>query len=263
MTDTSIRPRVLAVIPARGGSKGLPGKNIRPLMGKPLLAHSVALAALLGDSVRCIVSTDDEAIAETARAAGAEVPFLRPAELASDTAPMSVVLRHALAAMEEIDSTTYDMVLLLDPTSPTRTPERVREAIDTLVATPELDGVVAVSEPFFNPTWVGVRPEADGPGLVRYFEEGTGVVRRQDVPRYMRINGSFYVWRADFIRRLETSWFDEGRHGYVEIPETHAFSIDDEHEFRLVEAVVGAGLAPLPGYRPADASAASATEAAK
>ncbi|MFJ5698142.1 cytidylyltransferase domain-containing protein [Arthrobacter sp. NPDC093139] len=263
MTDTSIRPRVLAVIPARGGSKGLPGKNIRPLMGKPLLAHSVALAALLGDSVRCIVSTDDEAIAEAARAAGAEVPFLRPAELASDTAPMSVVLRHALAAMEEIDSVAYDMVLLLDPTSPTRTPERVREAIDTLVATPELDGVVAVSEPFFNPTWVGVRPEADGPGLVRYFEEGTGVVRRQDVPRYMRINGSFYVWRADFIRRLETSWFDEGRHGFVEIPETHAFSIDDEHEFRLVEAVVGAGLAPLPGYAPAGISGEPTTEPAK
>ncbi|WP_395404729.1 cytidylyltransferase domain-containing protein [Arthrobacter sp. UC242_113] len=263
MTDTSIRPRVLAVIPARGGSKGLPGKNIRPLMGKPLLAHSVALAALLGDSVRCIVSTDDEAIAETARAAGAEVPFLRPAELASDTAPMSVVLRHALATMEEVDSVAYDMVLLLDPTSPTRTPERVREAIDALVATPELDGVVAVSEPFFNPTWVGVRPETDGPGLVRYFEEGTGVVRRQDVPRYMRINGSFYVWRADFIRRLETSWFDEGRHGFVEIPETHAFSIDDEHEFRLVEAVVGAGLAPLPGYAPGRAPGEPSTEPAK
>lgn len=248
MTDTSPLPRVLAVIPARGGSKGLPGKNIRPLLGKPLLAYSIALADLLGESVTCIVSTDDELIAETARQAGANVPFLRPAEFASDTAPMSVVLRHALAAMEDLDGVTFDMVLLLDPTSPTRTPERVREAIDTLVASPELDGVVAVSEPFFNPTWVGVKPEPEGPGLVRYFEEGTGVVRRQDMARYMRINGSFYVWRADFIRRLEKSWFDEGRHGYVEIPETHAFSIDDEHEFRLVEAVVGAGLAPLPGY---------------
>lgn len=249
MNDNSSAPKVLAVIPARGGSKGLPGKNIRPLLGKPLLAHSVALAELLGENVRCIVSTDDPAIAEAAVAAGADVPFMRPAELASDTAPMSVVLRHALSAIEELDGTSYDMVLLLDPTSPTRTAESVKAAIETLGSAPELDGVVAVSEPFFNPTWVGVKPQSDGGlQLERYFAEGTGVVRRQDVPRFMRINGSFYVWRSDFVRRLENSWFDEGRHGYAEIPETHAFSIDDEREFLLVEAVVTAGLAPLPGY---------------
>lgn len=242
-------PRVLAVIPARGGSKGLPGKNIRPLFGKPLLAHSVALASMLGSTVRCIVSTDDADIAAAAAAAGADVPFIRPAELANDTAPMSVVLRHALAAMEEIDGAAYDMVLLLDPTSPTRTPELVNQAIETLGANEELDGVVSVSEPFFNPAWVGVKPVSEGSlELQRYSPDGTGVVRRQDVSRFLRINGSFYVWRAEFIRRLEKSWFDEGRHGYVEIPETHAFSIDDEKEFRLVEAVVTAGLAPLPGY---------------
>lgn len=255
MNENPSRPKVLAVIPARGGSKGLPGKNIRPLLGKPLLAHSVALAGLLGDDVRCIVSTDDEGIAAVAREAGAEVPFLRPAEFASDTAPMSVVLRHALSSMEELDGTSYDMVLLLDPTSPTRTPESVRAAIDSLAGSPELDGVIAVSEPFFNPTWVGVKPAEDGGShLERYFSEGTGVVRRQDVPRFMRINGSFYVWRSDFVRRLENSWFDEGKHGYAEIPETHAFSIDDESEFRLVEAVVGAGLASLPGITPEQAA---------
>lgn len=254
MNERPSAPRVLAVIPARGGSKGLPGKNIRPLLGKPLLAHSVALASMLGSTVRCIVSTDDADIAAAAVAAGADVPFIRPAELANDTAPMSVVLRHALAAMEDIDGAPYDMVLLLDPTSPTRTPELVNQAIQTLSVNEELDGVVAVSEPFFNPAWVGVKPVSEGSlELQRYSPDGTGVVRRQDVSRFLRINGSFYVWRAEFIRRLEKSWFDEGRHGYVEIPETHAFSIDDEKEFRLVEAVVTAGLAPLPGY---DATAA-------
>ncbi|NYD76679.1 acylneuraminate cytidylyltransferase family protein [Arthrobacter cupressi] len=258
MNENPAGPKVLAVIPARGGSKGLPGKNIRPLLGKPLLAHSVALAGLLGGNVRCIVSTDDPEIAAVATAAGADVPFLRPAELASDTAPMSVVLRHALAAMEDLDGTRYDMVLLLDPTSPTRTPESVRAAIDSLAASPELDGVIAVSEPFFNPTWVGVKPAQDGAShLERYFSEGAGVVRRQDVARFMRINGSFYVWRSEFVRRLENSWFDEGRHGYAEIPETHAFSIDDEREFRLVEAVVSAGLAPLPGVEIPAAGAAA------
>jgi N-acylneuraminate cytidylyltransferase len=252
MNEEPSAPRVLAVIPARGGSKGLPGKNIRPLLGKPLLAHTVTLASMLDKNVRCIVSTDDPEIAAAAVAAGGEVPFIRPAELANDAAPMSVVLRHALAAMEDLDDVKYDMVLLLDPTSPTRTAEVVNQAIDTLSASPDLDGIVAVSEPFFNPAWVGVRPLVEGGlELQRYSSDGTGVVRRQDVSKFMRINGSFYVWRAEFVRRLQNSWFDEGRHGYVEIPETHAFSIDDEKEFRLVEAVVTAGLAPLPGYTPA------------
>lgn len=244
----SAAPTILAVIPARGGSKGLPGKNILPLFGKPLLAHTVVLAQQLGADVRCIVSTDDDGIAGVARASGADVPFIRPASLASDSAPMSVVLRHALTTMESIESITYDALLLLDPTSPTRSLEYVRSGIEKLKANPHLDGVVSVSEPFFNPTWVGVKPEqASNDVLTRYFSEGTGVVRRQDVDRFLRINGSFYVWRADFIRRLDKSWFDEGVHGSIEIPELHAFSIDDEREFRLVEAVVRAGLAPLPG----------------
>lgn len=216
-------------------------------MGKPLLAHAVALAEQLGDNVRCIVSTDDEHIAEVAREAGADVPFIRPAELASDLASSSAVLRHALNMAESIYSEVFDMVLLLEPTSPTRTQDKVQEAIDQLSSNPELDGVIAVSEPFFNPLWVGVRPSTEGPALERYFKEGAGIVRRQDLPPYLRINGNFYVWRSDFIRKLQHSWFDEGVHGYVQIPELHAFSIDDEHEFHLVEAVVAAGLAPLPG----------------
>lgn len=248
MTKSSFRPRVLAVIPARGGSKGLPGKNIRSLMGKPLLTYSVVLAHQLEADVRCIASTDDPDIAEIARVAGAEIPFIRPAELASDTATTSDVLRHALQEAESVFSETFDMVLLLEPTSPTRTRETVQSALDALAEAPDLDGVIAVSEPFFNPVWVGVRPEPEGPGLTRYFEQGAGVVRRQDMPPYMRINGNFYVWRSEFIRRVEHSWFDEGRHGFVKIPELHSFSIDEEHEFELVEAVVSAGLAPLPGF---------------
>ncbi|OFI39817.1 acylneuraminate cytidylyltransferase [Arthrobacter sp. SW1] len=249
MNENASRPKVLAVIPARGGSKGLPGKNIRPLFGKPLIAHTVTLAGQLGDNVRCIVSTDDQDIAAAAAAAGADVPFIRPAELANDTAPMGAVLRHALETMEDMDGTSYDMVLLLDPTSPTRTLENVLEAISLLAGKPGLDGVIAVSEPSFNPLWVGVKPGAeDSEVLERYFTEGTGVVRRQDVPRFLRINGSFYVWRAEFIRRLENSWFDEGRHGYIEIPESQAFSIDDEFEFELIRAAVQAGVAPLPGH---------------
>lgn len=251
MNEKPSEPKILAVIPARGGSKGLPGKNIRPLMGKPLIAHTILLASTLGPNVRTIVSTDDAGIAAVAREAGGEVPFLRPAELASDTAPMSVVLRHALQTMEVMDRTTYDFLLLLDPTSPTRLASDIADAVERLATNPQLDGVISVSEPTFNPTWVGVKPRTEsGHVLQRYFDEGTGIIRRQDVPRFLRINGSFYVWRAEYIHRLETSWFDEGTHGYVEIPESRSFSIDDEGEFLLLEAAVKAGLAPLPGYSP-------------
>ena len=245
------QPRILAVIPARGGSRGLPGKNIRLLFGKPLLHYSIVLAGQLGDNVECIVSTDDSEIADVARQAGASVPFLRPPDLATDTAPMSGVLRHALETMERLSEREYDLVLLLDPTSPTRTRQNVLDAIEKLRIEPALDGVVAVSEPFFNPVWVGVRLDDDPANrIIRYFAQGEGIVRRQDVGRFLRINGSFYVWRSEFVRRLESSWLDEGSHGAIEIPETHAFSIDDEKEFQVVEAVVGAGIAPLPGFTP-------------
>ena len=252
MTDpTPIR--VLAVVPARGGSKGLPGKNIRPLAGLPLLAHTIRAAALTPQVTRCVVTTDSEEIAQVARAHGGEAPFLRPAELARDDTPMAPVVRHALDRVERAEGRPYDAVLLLDPTSPARVPAQLAEASHRLATDPSLDGVISVSEPTFNPVWVGVRPldpaRADGP-LTRFFDDGAGITRRQDAGRFLRINGNFYLWRAEFVRRLETSWFDEGVHAGFEIPEAQAFSIDDEYEFRLIEALVAAGLISLPWLSP-------------
>ncbi|GAA2026212.1 acylneuraminate cytidylyltransferase family protein [Terrabacter terrae] len=245
MTDP--RPRVLAVIPARGGSKGLPGKNIRTLRGLPLLAHSIRAAALTPEVTRCVVTTDSAQIADVARTHAGDVPFLRPAELAADDTPMAPVVRHALEWVEREEDTAYDAVLLLDPTSPARAPAQLAEAVRRLVAKPALDGVISVSEPTFNPVWVGVRPDDERDGaLTRFFESGAGVTRRQEVTRFLRINGNFYLWRADFVRRLESSWFDEGTHEGLEIPEAQAFSIDDDYEFRLIEALVDAGLISLP-----------------
>ncbi|GAA2742868.1 acylneuraminate cytidylyltransferase family protein [Terrabacter aerolatus] len=246
MTDQHL-PRVLAVIPARGGSKGLPGKNLRPMWGLPLIAHSMRAAGLTTEVTRCVVTTDSAEIAEVVRAHGGDAPFLRPPELASDDTPMAPVVRHALEWVERDEGHTYDAVLLLDPTSPARVPSQLAEAVGRLATTPSLDGVISVSEPTFNPVWVGVRPDESRDGaLSRFFEAGTGVTRRQDVGRFLRINGNFYLWRADFVRRLESSWFDEGTHEGLEIPEAQAFSIDDEYEFRLIEALIGAGLITLP-----------------
>ncbi len=249
-------PRVLAVVPARGGSTGLPGKNVRPLAGLPLIAHSLRAASAMRTMTRCIVSTDDPHIAQVAREHGGDVPWLRPPELATDRTPMAPVLRHALAAVEEQEGLPYDAVVLLDPTSPARVPAEVDAAVDQLLASPDLDGVISVSQPSFNPVWVGVRPSVDEPGLLeRYFHEGAGVTRRQDTARYLRINGAFYVWTSAFVRRLEDSWFDEGRHGMVEIPEWRAYAIDYLEEFEDLEAAVQRGRVVLPWLVDPDVSA--------
>jgi N-acylneuraminate cytidylyltransferase len=198
---------------------------------------------------RCVVSTDSERIAEVAGQYGGEAPFLRPAELAGDDAPMAPVVRHALEWAEQDEGSLYDAVLLLDPTSPARVPGQLADASARLAADPDLDGVISVSEPTFNPVWVGVRPSdpTDAASrLERFFGAGNGVTRRQDNGRYLRINGNFYLWRAEFVRRLESSWFDEGRHAGIEIPEAQAFSIDDEYEFKLIEALIVAGIIRLP-----------------
>lgn len=239
--------RVLAVIPARGGSKGLPGKNIRPLDGVPLIGHTIEFARTVEGITRAVVSTDDPEIAATSQRLGADVPFLRPAELATDGAAMAPVVQHALEFVETEEGDTYDAVLLLDPTSPIRKPATIAAAISMLAERTDVDGIVSVSEPTFHPLWVGVEAGTDGL-LTRFFDEAAGVTRRQDNRRrYLRINGNFYLWTAEFVRRLSASWFDEGTFAAFELPEASAFSIDDEYEFRLIEALAAAGVVALPG----------------
>lgn len=242
----SAAPRVLAVIPARGGSRGLPGKNVRPLCGIPLVGHAIRAAAMTPSVTRTILTTDSEEIADVARRFGGDVPFMRPVELAGDDTPMAPVVAHALASVEREEGQSYDAVLLLDPTSPARLPQQLDAAAELLWSNPDLDGVISVSEPTFQPEWVGVREVGANGALERYFASGTGVVRRQDAGRYLRINGNFYIWRAASARALERSWFDEGTYAGIEIPEAQAFSIDDEYEFRLIEALIDAGLITFP-----------------
>src|SRR5690348_11806624 len=131
----------LAVIPARGGSKGLPRKNIRPLAGLPLLVHSLRCTARVPRIARTIVSTDDAEIAEVARAHGGDVPFIRPAELARDDTPMLPVLKHALLEVERLEGRTYGSLLLVDPTSPGRLPGDIDSAFAILDADASADGV--------------------------------------------------------------------------------------------------------------------------
>ena len=142
---------VLALIPARGGSKGLPRKNVLPLAGRPLIAHSIEHALAAETITRTIVSTDDAEIAEAARAAGAEVPFVRPAELAQDDSPDLDVFSHALTWLEENERYRPELVVHLRPTHPIRRPERIDEAVRTIAADPSADSLRSVSWPDQTP----------------------------------------------------------------------------------------------------------------
>jgi N-acylneuraminate cytidylyltransferase len=229
-------------VPARGGSKGLPGKNLLPLASLPLIVHSLRFAALCPEIVRTIVSTDSEEIAEVARRAGAEVPFMRPAELSTDEAPMWPVVQHALAAVDP-GGDGYDLLVLLDPTAPARDRDDLRRGLRALRERQDADGAVAVAEPSFNPVWQSVT-ERDG-FLEHVFEDGGRFGRRQEAPRSVFICGALYVWRTSFVRAEEVSWFN-GRLLPIEIPRARAISVDDAEDFRLLEALVAAQVVELP-----------------
>ena len=240
----STKAKVLAIIPARSGSKGLPGKNIRPFVGLPLIAHTILFAKLCPEITRCIVSTDSAQIAEIARQYKGEVPFIRPSELAQDDTPMWPVLQHALRQVEQESGELYDMVLLLDPTSPAREHGDITGVLSRLQECPSAYGVIGVSRPDFNPMWNCV-VERDS-WMEDLFEGGSNYHRRQDAPPVYRINGSLYLWRADFVRAEERPWRQVGGHLLYEIPEIRAASFDTAIEFQKAELLVKGGLIILP-----------------
>ena len=240
---SSVRP-ILAVIPARGGSKGLPGKNIRPFAGLPLIAHSIRLARLCPEIDRCIVSTDSEEIAEIALTQGGDVPFLRPAELAQDDTPMWPVLQLCLREIEQGGAMRFGSLLLLQPTSPGRIPQDVALAIRMLEEDPAAAGIIAVSEPSFNPRWVCVE---EAGGYLRYLVQPSTVhVRRQDVPPVYRVNGLLYLWRRDHVLNETTPRLVDMPHRMLVVPEERAIDIDEPSDFKLAELLVREGIVRLP-----------------
>lgn len=233
----SISP-ILAVIPARGGSKGLPGKNIRPLGKLPLIGYAVKCALHSPEIARTICTTDSEEIADIARQMGAEVPFMRPPELAQDTSAMWPVIQHALTRASKHYQTDFQSVILLDPTSPGRTPEDISQAVAQLAADPSADGVIGVSEPDFNPIWHCVI-ESNG-YMQDLIPDGRNYTRRQDLPSVYRINASLYLWRAEFVRTA-TNWRD-GKSLLHIIPESRAVHVDTPEDFAHAEQALAAGL---------------------
>lgn len=177
---------VLGLIPARGGSKGLKHKNLMPLAGRPLIVHTIAAALASRRITRVVVSTDDPTIAEVARQAGAEAPFLRPAELAADDTPALPVIRHALGWLDR-EGWPAAAVAYLQPTSPLRRPQHIDAAVDLLFSA-RADSVVSVVEVPHNFNPVSVLRLEDGV-LKPFLAQGADPLRRQDKPRVLARNG--------------------------------------------------------------------------
>ena len=188
--------KVLALIPARGGSKGLPGKNILPVGGRPLLAWSVDAARAARSVDRVVLSSDDDAIMAAARACGCEVPFVRPAALASDNATTIDVVMHALDALPD-----YDVIVLLQPTSPLRTAADIDAACERL-ASSGAPACVSVSPVDQNPYWMYHLGEDQY--LVPVVETPPSVARRQDLPAVYALNGAVYVADIAWLRQSRT-----------------------------------------------------------
>lgn len=237
----SVTP-VLGIIPARGGSKGLPGKNIKPLAGLPLIVHTLRCAAMTRRIDRVVCSTDSEEIATVVRHHGGDVPFMRPAGLAGDASAVWPVLRHALLQVEELERRSYGSIVLLDPTSPGRLPSDIDAAVELLASDHHCDGVVGVSIPDFNPLWHCV-VEKDG-YMHDLMPSATTFDRRQDVPTVYRINATVYCWRRDAVMRLD-NW-RAGTHRILEVPESRAVHIDDREQFELTELRLQHGLLNFP-----------------
>lgn len=218
----------IATICARGGSKGLPGKNIRLFAGRPLIAHSIAQALACPGIAGVYVSTDDPAVAEIARASGAQVPYLRPAELATDAAPKLPVIQHLVAYLEG-QGARIDRIVDLQPTSPLRTVADIEGAL----AVPGDAGLVvsvtpAHDNPYFN--LAEVQPD----GSLR-LSKGDGQGRRQDAPAVYALNGSIYVWRRDALAHAALHGLWSVRVAPYVIPRKRSVDIDDLDDFDHAE----------------------------
>ena len=188
---------VLGVIPARGGSKGIPGKNIRLLAGRPLLEYTVRAARESGVIDRLILSTDSSEIAEVGRGLGVELPFLRPSALAQDDTPMLAVLQHALAFLEE-RGWSPDIITLLQPTAPLRRPAHIIDAI-TLLRSSGCDAVASVAEVPRHMSPDYVMRIVDG-RLEPFLPEGRSLTRRQDARAAYARDGTVYAfWRKTLV----------------------------------------------------------------
>jgi CMP-N-acetylneuraminic acid synthetase len=226
---------ILGLVPARSGSKGVPGKNTKPIAGRSLLEYTAEAARASGVLDRVVLSTDSQAIADVGRRAGLEAPFLRPAALAQDDTPMLAVVRHALAALDD-EGWHADVIVLLQPTSPLRQPAHIRDAVTTLTRTGADSVVTVVQLPLHHsPDYV---MRIDGGVLRPFLATGNRITRRQDArPAYVR-DGTVYAFRRATIERFGDIYGDDCRPLILDAAES--LSIDTHADWEEAERRLGA-----------------------
>lgn len=224
--------KILCVIPARGGSKGLPGKNIKNLLGKPLIAYTIEQAQRSKYIDRIIVSTDSKRIAEIASLCGAETPFLRPKNLATDQSSGIDVLLHAVDWMEKKGKYAFDIVVLLHATTPLRNICDIDKSIELLFRT-NADNVFSVTPANRNPYFNIV--EIDKNKKVRLVKKGN-FATRQSAPEVFDMNASIYVWRKDVLKNKKAVFLEKST-TYV-MPKERSIDIDDYVDFKTAETLM-------------------------
>ena len=223
--------KILVIIPARGGSKGIPHKNIKLLNGKPLIHYTIDEAReIVGDDDIC-VSTDDSEIIKCVEDYGLKVPFVRPEELATDTAGTYEVLLHALNYYEK-QGRHYDVVLLLQNTSPFRKTEQIKEAIK--LYTNDIDMVVSVKECAANPYYSVF--EEDNNGYLHVCKGDGNIFRRQDAPKVYEYNGAIYIMNAEKLKTTHMHKMQK-RVKYV-MDDLSSFDLDTMWDWKMAEMII-------------------------
>lgn len=222
---------ILVIIPARGGSKGIPGKNIKLLGGKPLIYYAIDVARAIVDDTHICVSTDDDQIIRVVEQYGLSVPFIRPTELETDTAGSYGVLLHALSFYES-KGEHFDAVVLLQVTSPFRTVNHVREALN--LYNKDLDMVVSVKETDSNPYYLCFEEDTEG---MLHISKGDGhYTRRQDCPPVYEYNGAIYIINPERMKAMPLNKFKK-RVKYV-MDREHSVDLDTMMDWMIAEYMI-------------------------
>lgn len=219
----------LAIIPARGGSKGLPGKNIKLLNGKPMIAYTIEAALNSKQFSTVMVSTDDQQIADIATQYGAEIPSLRPQSLASDTSSTVDVVEYVINEYQNKEK-FFDTICILQPTSPLRTNEDIAHAYEVYAAK-NACAVVSVCECEHSPLWENTLP--DDMNMANFLRPEVLNTRRQDLPKYYRLNGAIYISNIKNFLRLKT-FYSDVTYAY-EMTKKSSIDIDNIEDFELAE----------------------------